>query len=250
MKAAAACFAFVLGCLHAADYVPIAGGTLRTALPLDGETVPVAAFQMRSKPVTNAEFLRFVVANPEWLRGKAPTLYATNAYLSQWHSATDFAPQAPNAPVTQVSWFAASAYCASEGASLPSWTQWEFAAAADASRKDARSDLAWRAQILGWYEKPSVERLPEVGLHLANIYGIYDLHQLIWEWVDDFNGLFVTVDSRAQGEQKVLETCGAASLSLGDKENYAVLMRIALLAALNGQDSVGSLGFRCAKPAQ
>ena len=73
------------------------------------------------------------------------------------------------------------------------------------------------------------------------------MHGLIWEWVDDFNGLFVTVDSRNQGEDKMLETCGAAALSLGDRENYAVLMRIALLASLDARDTVSSMGFRCAK---
>jgi formylglycine-generating enzyme required for sulfatase activity len=73
------------------------------------------------------------------------------------------------------------------------------------------------------------------------------MHRLIWEWVDDFNGLFVTVDSRNQGEQKLLETCGAAALSLGDRENYAILMRVALLSALSARDNLESVGFRCAR---
>ncbi len=83
---------------------------------------------------------------------------------------------------------------------------------------------------------------------MANIYGIHNLHQTIWEWVDDFNGLFVTADSRSQGAQQLMESCGAAALSLGDRENYAVLMRIALLAALDARDTVSTLGFRCVRP--
>jgi formylglycine-generating enzyme required for sulfatase activity len=73
------------------------------------------------------------------------------------------------------------------------------------------------------------------------------LHGSIYEWVEDFNGLFVTSDSRSQGEQRTLATCGAAALSLGDRENYAILMRIAMLAALNAADTVGTVGFRCAR---
>ena len=32
--------------------------------------------------------------------------------------------------------------------------EWEYAAAADATRRDARDDPAWRARILGWYARP------------------------------------------------------------------------------------------------
>ncbi|WP_211251238.1 formylglycine-generating enzyme family protein [Deefgea rivuli] len=239
----------LISSVFAADYVPIAGGTLRTALPLDGETVQVAAYQLRTLPVSNAEFKQFLQRNPKWQRDQVATLFAGENYLASWAAPLDFSPNTPAAPVTQVSWFAASAFCETEGAALPTWSQWEFAAAADETRPDARKDPLWRAKILGWYETLSTDVLPAAGRHPANFYGVYDLHQSIWEWVDDFNGLFVNVDSRAQGEQKVLETCGAAALSLGDKENYAVLMRIALLTALKGQDSVNTLGFRCAKPA-
>jgi hypothetical protein len=32
-----------------------------------------------------------------------------------------------------------------------------------------------------------------------------------------------------------------------DKENYAVLMRIAMLSALKAADTTNNMGFRCAK---
>jgi formylglycine-generating enzyme len=232
----------------AADYLPIAGGSLRTALPTDSETVQVAAYRLRSKPVSNQDYLNFLKNNPQWQRGRIAPIFASAAYLANWQSATDYSPHHGLAPVTQISWFAANAYCESEQAQLPTWYQWEFVAAADAQRKDARNDPLWRAKILMWYAEPAATALPQSGQQAANIYGVYDMHQSIWEWVEDFNGLFVTSDSRSQGDQKQLETCGAASLSLGDKENYAILMRIALLAALNASDTVNTLGFRCAKP--
>jgi sulfatase modifying factor 1 len=240
----------LISSVFAAEYMPIAGGTLRTALPTDGETVQVAAYRLRSKPVSNQDYLIFLKNNPQWQRGQVAALFANSDYLANWQSATDYSPNLPHAPVTQISWFAANAYCASEKAQLPTWSQWEFAAAADALRKDARNDPLWRAKILSWYAEPAVTPLPISAQQVANIYGVYDMHQSIWEWVEDFNGLFVTSDSRGQGDQTLLETCGAASLSLGDKENYAILMRIALLAALNGTDTVNTLGFRCAKPMQ
>ncbi len=231
---------------HGADYLPVPGGRFRSALPVDDKPVTVAPFLLRSQPVTNAEFQAFVSRQPQWQRGKVPSLLAGGSYLSHWTDPVRLGDIAPNIPVTHVSWFAASAFCESEGARLPRWHEWELAAAADAQRADARQDPAWRARILRWYERPATGSLPPVGRD-ANLWGITDLHGAIYEWVEDFNGLFVTVDSRSQGEQKTLETCGAAALSLDDRENYAILMRIAMLSALAGRDTLSTLGFRCAR---
>ena len=82
----------------------------------------------------------------------------------------------------------------------------------------------------------------------ANVYGVRDMHGLIWEWVDDFNALLVSVDSRNQGDPDKLQFCGAGAISLKDRDNYAVLMRIALLSSLGAADTTNNLGFRCARP--
>jgi formylglycine-generating enzyme required for sulfatase activity len=34
---------------------------------------------------------------------------------------------------------------------------------------------------------------------------------------------------------------------MDDRENYAVLMRVAMLSSLEARDTTSSLGFRCAK---
>jgi formylglycine-generating enzyme len=77
---------------------------------------------------------------------------------------------------------------------------------------------------------------------------VQNTHGLIWEWVDDFNALLVSADSRNQGDPDRLQFCGAGAISLRDRDNYAVLMRIALLSSLNAVDSTSSLGFRCVRP--
>ena len=151
------------------------------------------------------------------------------------------------APVTQVSWFAARAFCESEGGRLPTWLEWEYAAAADATRTDARADPAWRRAILAWYERPASQSLPAVG-GPANAYGVRDLHGVVWEWVDDFNALLVGSDSRDQDGADKMKFCGAGAVSMQEKENYATLMRIAMLSALKAVDTTNNMGFRCAKP--
>lgn len=235
----------------AADYVGLPGGRFESVLPTDGKVVAaqVAPFRLRTEPVTNAEFLVFVKASPEWRRDRVAPVLADQRYLSHWSGPDVLGDAAlPRQPVTRVSWFAAQAYCESEGARLPGWYEWEFAAAADATRRDARSDPAWRETMLAWYGRPSSAPLPDTG-GAPNAYGVRDVADLVWEWVDDFNALMVAADSRVQGDPDVLKFCGAGALSLQDKENFAVLMRIAMLSSLKAADTTNNMGFRCAKPA-
>jgi formylglycine-generating enzyme len=238
----------------AADYVTLPGGDFVSVLPqgpLPGVAAPVhiAAFQLRVSPVAAGEFKDFVVANPPWQRGQAASIFADVRYLADWPAPDriESGPDAGRRPVTHVSWFAAQAFCESEHARLPTWLEWEYAAAADETRRDARADPAWRRRILGWYERPANSALPPVG-GPANAYGVRDLHGVVWEWVDDFNALFIAGDSRTQGDPDLLKFCGAGAISIVDRDSYAVLMRIALLTSLSAADTTSSLGFRCARP--
>jgi formylglycine-generating enzyme required for sulfatase activity len=231
-------------------FVTVPGGHFRSTLKYadrrNGERI--TPFQLMRTPVTNAEFLAFVRTQPRWQRDKAPAALAGSGYLSHWPSATrlDGAAQAQQ-PVTHVSWFAAQAYCEARGARLPTWSEWEFTAAADETHRDARKDPAWRERILDWYSRPSSHALPRVGLQSADVYGVQDLHGLVWEWTDDFSSLLVSDDNRSAGDGNSNKFCGAGALSANDPENYAVMMRVAMLSSLQAQDSTGNLGFRCAR---
>src|SRR5689334_18913665 len=102
--------------IGSADFAP-------TLTPAPGvERVRVASFRMDRTPVTNAQFLEFVRAHPEWRRDRVVSLFADGEYLSHWTAPEELGPQAlAQQPVTRVSWFAARAYCAAEGARLPRW---------------------------------------------------------------------------------------------------------------------------------
>ena len=233
----------------AADYVRLPGGELRSVLPPDGKSAParVAPFELRTTPVTNGEFQAFLAKRPEWRRGQAPAVFADSSYLADWTTDGRYGAMRADQPVTAVSWFAAAAFCESEQARLPTWHEWELAAAADETRADARDDPRWRERILAWYARPSGAALPAAGRGPKNHYGVHDLHGLVWEWVEDFAGLMISADNRNQGDPELLKFCGAGALSTADKENYAVLMRIAMLSSLDAKQSTRNLGFRCAR---
>lgn len=247
MRAAAALLLAWLPVLAVADsepnpFIAVPGAELRSALPLAGaDTVAVRPFLLQRHPVTNAEFLAFVTAHPRWRRGAVPAVLAGPDYLSRWAGPLDPGTHAPPAePVTQVSWFAADAYCDARRARLPDWYEWELVAAASPAVRDARSDPAWRQQILDWYAHPASSALPAVEQDAASVYGLHDVNGLVWEWVRDFNSL---LPPDADPEK----FCGAGALNTRQKDNYAVLMRIALLGSLRAADTGRLLGFRCAR---
>lgn len=246
VAASAACAATA----QPAEYIPLPAGRLSSILASDANTAAVAVkpYSMRSTPVTNAEFQQFVIDHPAWQRGRVARTFSDGGYLRNWRT-----PVLPGdaafarEPVTNVSWFAAAAFCEDEGGRLPSWAEWEYSAASDATQPDARKDPAWLARILGWYARPASSSIPAVG-GPPNFYGIRDMHGLVWEWVDDFSALLVNPDSRSAEDADRLQFCGAGAINLRDRENYAVLMRIALLSSLKASDSTSSLGFRCVRP--
>lgn len=240
----------VPGFAGAPDEAPaLPGGDFKTVVPFEEgkDSVLIAPFRLDPKVVTNGEFLAFVKANPDWQRSHAPRLFAGEGYLGHWKDDLELGEAALAAqPVTRVSWFAATEYCDARGGRLPRWHEWEFAAAADEQRFDARSDPAWRQRILAWYAVPSNRALPEVAAAEANAWGLHDLHGLVWEWVEDYNALLVSSDNREQGGADKLQFCGAGAITMEQKENYAVLMRVAMLSSLEANFATRDLGFRCA----
>jgi formylglycine-generating enzyme required for sulfatase activity len=234
---------------HAAEYVAIPGGSFPSVIANDstGGLSKVDDFELRVTPVTRGEFYAFVERHPEWRPDQAPSVFVDQGYLSDWRALARMSPAEAAQPVTHVSWFAAKAFCEEEHARLPTWNEWEIVAAASESQRDAREDDHWRAKILSWYARPATAELPAVG-GSANFYGVRDMHGIVWEWVDDFNALLVDADSRSGNDPDRLKFCGAGAINLKDRQNYAILMRVALLSSLRASDSTGSLGFRCARP--
>lgn len=209
--------------------------------------IQVKAFRLAKEPTTNADFMEFVREHPEWRRDRASRLFVDEAYLSHWAGPSSIDAGGGHRPVTNVSWFAARAFCEAVGGRLPTNVEWERAAAASPTQADGRKDRAWSRAILDWYASPSRGPEHDVGLGPANFWGVRDLHGLVWEWVLDFNSTLVTSDSRNTRSNDKIAFCGAGALGARDPEDYASFMRTAFLSSLEARRVSRHLGFRCAK---
>ncbi len=225
-----------------AEPVRLPGGKFAPLFGLDvGQTAfPVSAFSLDRRPVTRAQWSEFLESHPEWTKAKAPKSLVDDAYLA------NFTPEQRDAPVTEVSYFAARAYCGWRQGRLPSTLEWEYAAAADEKKADASRDAAFVARILEWYGKPNrPDDLLQPGSP-RNVYGVEALHGLVWEWTDDFNALFVSGDNRQDGDKNAKFMCGAGATGSARREDYAAFMRYAMRSSLAPRSSLPRLGFRCA----
>ena len=227
------------------EMATVTGGTY---LPLYGDKNKpraVTTFLLDQYPITNAQFLNFVVKHPQWQRSQIKKIFAGIGYLQHWSSDTELGPNAPaDSPVTNVSWFAARAYLRDQGKRLPTEDEWEYTARADATKVDASADPVFVKKLLAWYSRPGTSAPPSIKTLEKNIHGVYGMHGAVWEWVNDFNSQMVTGESRSDNSLDRSLFCGAGALNATDIANYAAFMRYAFRSSLEGSYCVGSLGFR------
>ena len=221
------------------SFVPLYGAA-------DKRPVVIDSFQLDIYPVTNAQFLTFLKKYPDYSRSKIKGIFANKSYLTQWKSDFDYGSNLNNAPVTNISWFAAKKYCECQGKRLPSMDEWEYAAMSDSVSRDARKKENYTKYIMSWYEKPNTSVNP-VGQTFKNYWGVYDMHGLVWEWTADFNSIFLSGESRKDKSSDQNLFCGSASVNATDLMNYAAFMRYAFRGSLKANFTTKNLGFRCAK---
>lgn len=210
-----------------------------------GQSGRVEDFLLDVHQVTNAAFLDFVRANPEWRRDQAPGIFRDAGYLSHWPSAEGLGEgnAAPDRPVTRVSWYAARAYCREIGGRLPSMTEWEYASEHQRQALEiAPQDYA--SQLFSWYANPGAGDLRPVASGPADGLGIHDLHGLVLEWVEDFQLIL----GRGDDIDLLTGSCGdtARFLPEFDEAHYATFLRFQSRSNYQPVTTTSTLGFRCA----
>ena len=112
---------------------------------------------------------------------------------AQWESVMGYNPSDvvnPFNPVESISWYEVQAFLDSLNTApgafiyrLPTEAEWEFACRAGATSQQSISEAAWYLDNSG--EKPH-----PVGHKMPNEWGLYDMKGNVWEWVQDWYGLY------------------------------------------------------------
>ena len=151
-------------------------------------TVYLDAFYMDKYEVTNAQFRKFLQANPQWRKsGRFDRRYQHRDYLRDWDELYYPAGKADH-PVVYVSWYAAAAYAQWAGKRLPTEAEWEKAARGGLVGKKYpwgnKLNRAY-ANSAGTGGRDKWDFTSPVGFFLPNGYGLYDMAGNVFEWCAD-----------------------------------------------------------------
>lgn len=227
----------------------IDSGSYRAFIGKDSNNIiKVKSFYIDDSPVTNAEYLTFLKANPQWTRSKVLRLYADSTYLKHWKGDYQLPEKInPDAPVTNVSWFAAEAYAKSVGKRLPTIEEWEYVGLADRSSKNASDKPHFTDFILREYQQRKSNMNKVVRQGEPNFYGVYDMYGMVWEWTYDFNSVMMSGESRKDNTTNESLFCAGGAITASDLRNYAAFVRYALRGSIKANNCLNNLGFRCAR---
>lgn len=227
--------------------------------------VYVDAFYMDKHLVTNAQYMEFVTANPQWHKsskwyewGKKQKTsiakrYHDGDYLKHWHEHI-YPKEKADHPVTWVSWYAAMAYARWVGKRLPTEAEWEKAARGGLTEQE----YPWGNTIdfsQANYNSSVGDTTP-VGEYPANGYGLHDMAGNAWEWcLDTYDADFYT-HSPHRNPISGANTDESVTNELTNNTSFRVLrggswldspqyIRSAFRYKINPTLTLARIGFRC-----
>ena len=220
-------------------------------------TVYVDAFYMDKYAVTNADYKKFVDANPKWHKDRIEKKYHDGNYLALWEE-DDYPSGQADHPVVYVSWYAAMAYAQWAGKRLPTEAEWEKAARGGLVGKTyswGDSEDIKKAWVQLWETPP---RTISVGTYPPNDYGLYEMPGNVWEWcLDEYQADFnvdlpkhnpiVGTDSVEKVVTEFMNVETPRLLRGGSWAGDPRMVRVAVRDKENPVRTLNLAGFRCVR---
>ena len=149
-------------------------------------TVYVNAFYIDIHEVTNAQYQKFVLANPKWQKENIADKFHNGDYLKDWNG-NGYPSGKADYPVVYVSWYSAMAYAKWAGKRLPTEAEWEKAARGGSTSKK----YPWGDAIDTSKANYDSRASSTVRSYSPNQYGLYDMIGNVHEWcLDAYNERF------------------------------------------------------------
>ncbi len=155
-------------------------------------------YYMGKTPITQEQWEAVVSAVPEeaWKKIFSKHKWPYNGMPPK---PSRFSSSGVSAPVEQVSWYQCAAFCEKLGetlplgCALPTEAEWEFACRGGSTKRWCFGDDESRLSEYAWYEKNSENHTHPVAAEgkKSNVFGLYDMHGNIWEWVNDWYGSYL-----------------------------------------------------------
>jgi formylglycine-generating enzyme required for sulfatase activity len=146
--------------------------------------VTVIPFYIDKYEVTNAEFKKFIDANPKWSKSNIPDSLQDGNYLEDW-TGNKYPKLKGNYPVVNICFYAANAYAHWKGKRLPSEAEWECAA----KGLDKSSVFPWgnadADTTKANYFQSETRHAVQVGHYAPNSLGLYDMAGNVYEFCID-----------------------------------------------------------------
>lgn len=205
------------------------------------QRVTIGSFYIDRTEVTNASFKAFVEKNSEWSKDKVATTLHNGKYLRLW-SGNDFPAGQASHPVVFVSWYAANAYCASQGKRLPTEAEWEYAARGGLEGKAFPWGDEMPDKTRANYGESGLKAATKVGSYPANGYGLHDMVGNVWEYLADE---WQKYPLKAASVTNPLEVKTRRALRGGSFGGGVVNLRVTYRDSHLPENAVEHVGFRC-----
>lgn len=241
-------------------------------------------FYIDKYPVTNAQYKKFLDANPIWNKDNISKEYYDSEfweYLENWNESTYPIGKADH-PVVYVSWYAAMAYAQWAGKRLPTEAEWEKVARGgvvgmiypwgnfDICRNRNIDTRKIPSTSTSLFENPidsnnanygknsngQISLTTPVGSYTANGYGLYDMAGNVSEWcLDGYDANFYARSPRNNPilDENSTQIFGNRTftncriLRGGSWCSFSQSVRVAGRDYSNASMASPAIGFRCAK---